>query len=294
MERISWLARPHGIRCGSKVQTVTLAYTLGGSQSRSFPVYSANIVDVEFERKLVKTLAGGYIEQPVGYRYLMSVDFAPRQVLTYALMDDAYWLYGFRLGADKTLTFQKSFQDAGETMRNVIPVGDRLEYTYINGVSFAAGFTMTFYETGLRTITDTGVDFTIQPYYEPGYDTITTDSAGNKTWARSVNLVDDCTSEFETKELKFINGNHDAPCYGYRHRFRVDFGPIVDITKQDALIQYCLWEKKYLNTGGTLYSVVLEDMELRWTFENGMREILSASLTFIENTLRTTPEVYYS
>ena len=276
------------------MQTVTLAYTFGGdSYSRSFNVWSANIVDVEFERRLVRTLAGGYIEKPVGYRYLMNVDFAPIGQLSNTLKDDLFWLYGFRLGTAKTLTFQKSFQDAGETTRSVVSVSDKIEFDFYNGVSFAAGFRMEFYETSMRTITDTGALRTLILTYEPMRDEIV-----SGTWYRTVDFVDECSAEIELKELKYISGNHDALCFGYKHRFRVEFGAVVDIAKQDWLIEYCLWDDKQIDTtlidpdNGNEYTVVVEGMDLRWSFENGCRELLGASLTFTEKDLRTVPEVY--
>lgn len=270
------------------MQTVTLAYTLSSvNYSRDFKIYSASVDDVELQKTVKKSLAGNLFESAVGYRYLVSIDFAPLGSGSFTQKEDAYWLYGFKIGAARTVTFD------GVTRNVVVEIDGGLQFNFFNGVSFAAGFSMSFYETSIRTVSDTGSVLTIRPTYTPNIHNLLFG-----VLRHTVDFCDELSVEAETYPLTFVNGNHDDVSYGYRHRFRVDFPPVLDASQRDWLVDYCLWTNKQLDTrdidvdNGVCVDVVVEDAQMKWTLENGVKGLPSLSLTLIEKTMRTVPEVY--
>lgn len=271
------------------MQTCTLLYVDSDEniQSRDFDVYGGNVSDVHFIKKNHKLLNGGWAESPAGYYYEMEIDFAP-----IPSKEDVYWMQGFVFGANRQIQLNAPDED----IQSVTIKDGALTYDFFDNVSFANGFRMNFCERGLRTVTDDGSTRILKPSYSQSHLLGSINAGGEFVFFS--NLTDDCSVEIEKENLEYIDGQVDDVAFGFRHKFRIDFGIVHSEAQRQFLVEFCLWRNKRIDTtaidtdNGRLYDVVFLDDTLHWEFDSGLKETLSTVLEFEGKDLMTTPETY--
>src|SRR5689334_10473479 len=283
--RIPQLSIQRGTLFGPDVNTVTLTYS-GAPSSRTFDIYGAEYENVELRSVLHKILNGGYVQEPVGYRYKGSVDFAPLQGDKAA----SFWLQGFAKGTGRQIVF-----DYASHTESLITIPDKgLKYDYFNGVSFANGFKMKWAQNFLNTTSDDGsTTRIIKPTYTPGVPVLAGD-----TLTLPVDLLDDDSIEIGKTDLQFIEGSPEDVAFGFLHDFLLNTACVFDSATRLWLTEFCLWRNKQIDTRdinpdeGALYTVVCPMTELVWQFENNVWTALKTSLNFLEKNIRTSAEVF--
>ena len=286
------------------MQKVTLTYTNPSSvtYSQDFYAYSVNYLDVEFERMVRKSeVSSKYVESNVGYRYRMSIDFAP---VGGGLSSDGtgrslvHWLQAFSFGSARKVKWDSSNPDtpSSGSQRSVTLIGNQLKFDHYSGVAFWNGFTMEFVEQTLRTITDDGSTMRLIPFYQNAVSLPSISAFPNSDGSFFVNLVDEDSADLHKTDFSFLGGGRDDVAFGYQHRISFDFGVVSDAAAQAWLLKYVLYGSKTLYTGainltyGQTYNVAVLDTGLKWTFVNGMFQTPAIKLDIVETTLRTVTE----
>ncbi|HLX11286.1 MAG TPA: hypothetical protein VKS81_00605, partial [Bacteroidota bacterium] len=187
-----------------------------------------------------------------------------------------YFLYGFAIGMNRTVTFNAEG-------RSISLVADDLKFEFIDGQSFANGFTMEFIDQSLSTVGDDGSTRVLKPIYSG-------DDSAIGTYL--VNLVDESSALLKKKNFSFAGGNRGDAAFGYLHKLEINFGVVADPAKRAWLRDFCLWKNKQIDTTGIdsiygkVYNVVGLDKEIAWKFQNNVGAAPAVSLSFAETTLR--------
>jgi hypothetical protein len=260
------------------VVTLTYADSSSNDHSMAFGIYGIHWADVEYERFLHEASDHSFTEKPVGYRYGVRIDFFP----LHDNLEKRFFLYAYLLGTNRRATFES-------TTRLLAFRGDALEFTFVDNLSFGDAFSMYLVERSLRYVTDNGSTRTLKPLYH-GWD-------DSDVGSYVVNLVDSASVKLKKKDLDFTGGARDDPTWAYNHVWTVDFGTVLDSTKQQWLIELPLWKNKKIDLSDIYpdqyydpIEIVSTDMELRWRFEDGVQPALAAKMTFLEKSPRTTAE----
>lgn len=261
---------------------VTLSYN-SGAVSRTFDIFSASLEDSDLFSALHKRLNGGYVQEPVGWRYKGSVDFAPLN----ADFTASYWLQAFAFASGRAISF-----DYLSVSRSVTLPDNELQYQFFDGVSFLNGFTLKWIEPILRTTDDDGSTVRVlKPTYEAGVESLSGD-----TLTLSVDLFDPDTIEVVKQNLKFINYSQDDIAFGFLHHFNIRTAVVFDSANREWLKETCIWRRKQIDTSlifpdnPKVYDVVCPDTEVVWAFENGVDMAKSTALNFLEQTPHTAAE----
>lgn len=260
---------------------VTLTRTFqAAADSRVYQVYSVNIVDVDFERKLHPLLNAGFSESPVGWRYSISADFMPLN----GNKEDLIWLQGFMMGSLRQISFEADTFD--------VTVSSDVDFVFLESTAFGDAFTILFKERSLRYLDDDGsTTRTLRPSYTQGNNVLEADRLTCYS-----NLVDINTFITPKKVLEFVGGDEDDVPFGFYHKFNVDIGAMTVKAERDWLVEYCLWKNKVFDTtlidpaGGKVWGVVSDDNSLRFRFIEGLQEVPGISVTLLENPPRIIPE----
>lgn len=268
--------------------TVTLTYDLDDvTRTRDFDAVSVNFVDVKFHRRVNKFLNGGYGHAGMGYRYVVRVDLFP----VGADKEAVYFLYGFMLGTNRQITY--AYEYGSPETRNIVPIGNSLDFDFLDKTYISNVTTLLLEETELRTITDTGSTRILKPTFTPGTNTI-----AGETLTRSVDLVNDNDIELTKHDLDFIGGEIDSISYRFVRRFKVDFGHIRDQATLTWLIEYVLWQNTQIDTtlidefNGHVYTTIFEGQAFSFNLEDGVEKAPTLEISLIENVGRAVVEAY--
>lgn len=270
--------------------TVDLQYSDGfATYTRTFQILGVHYEDAELETRLHKGLAGGYVQDSVGYHVLTTVDFQ-------ALKGDRqslFWLYAFCFGTDRLVAFDNP--DVGIENRAVTLLGTSLPIHYMNNVKYLDQFSMKFSEKALHLTGDDGSTTRIlKPVYTPQATTIVGD-----TMTTYINLLDEGSVELVKKDFRFSGtGNRDDIAWGYLHHFTLDTGAVAGTTNRTWLRDFCLWKNKQIDTrtmdpdNGIITNVVFDGKKVEWKFLNGVKDARATTLKFFEKTARTTTQIF--
>jgi hypothetical protein len=252
-------------------QGVLVGWTFNSIGSeRNYDALRVESESFEIEKILHKKLNGGYVEDILGYRMKTKVTFAPLLGNKSALFD----MYAFLAGHDRTIMGQEF------TMRQVSLPTDSVVFEYLEKFKRGDYVAIEFIDKYLLPTGDTGSQMTLR----------LTDRFSEEQTVGTyyVNLVDEDTIGLVNHPLKFVGGYRDDVSIGYYHKLIVDFG-FVPQSKLQWLRNFCLWGNKRIivSTNGvdtTYGSVVLQDMEVKWDFLDGVNDAFATKLTFLEST----------
>ena len=279
--------------------TITLTYQNAISvNSRDFKVYSMNADDCEFERRCYgEAFTGNLIENPLGYRRIVGIDFEPLQDDKEAL----FFLFAWCTAKIKRITyfinadclFVDQEQATGTSTVTVSYLKTDLSFLHDKNAFFANSFTIEAIESRTSFIIDDGSTKILKPVYGPagvGID--------GGTFTCYVNLVDQSSIEIHKYPVKYLRGDPETLDFGYRHLLSIDTGAIIDPVQREWLRDFCLWKNKKIDTtgidpyNGKVFDVVCADEKLAWQFINGVEGAKTTHLLFKEKNLRLTIEQY--
>ncbi len=296
----------HGIHCGANLLTIKLQYTNDVTSWRLFTIFTLNVEDCEFERRMKTGLAGNCVETPIGYRRKVTIDFAPLKDDKQAL----FFLFAWCLSNKKEVVyytnssghiFDPGFDSYGNPLSGdvqtieVAYIKNEVQFQHEKNAYFGNGFSLELIESNLQQIEDDESVRIFKPIYTPVGGGIT----GN-TFTCYVNLVDQSSIEIQKYPIRFIHGNQETRDYGYRHAFEIDTGAITTAEERNWIRDFCLCKNKQIDTtaidsyNGRVFNVVYADEYLQWKFTHGIQEAKTVVLKFKEKVLRTLVEEYTS
>jgi uncharacterized membrane protein len=259
------------------MQTVTLQYSLGGTQQRTFNVYGITPLSYRLVKKSHEGINGGLQVNPVGHIPRFRIDFAPLE----ASKESAWWLAGMLQGTNRQI-------EIDSVTYRIIPLSRSLSFDFGGGVFFNDRCSIEFEHNEVLAITDTGSTLILKPTYTPGVATIS-----GSTLTISCNLVDDISTDHRGPSFSYIDTTEEEEWYCFRHIFSVNFGAVLSSTVRAWLLDYSLWNLIQLDTrlidpvNGQVFTVVNDSDVLQWDLQNGVIGCHQTSMMLKEKTART-------